>query len=120
MGYGLGNLFTDLESFDPPSTPALEVRVVPIHNFYVKSMVLAAVSSPFSQNPTGLVPQFNGTPMSVSEIGFTPGKKASSVRAFDNVETRKGFSGLYHFGASYNPRKSPSPPLSPAPSGNTT
>jgi porin len=107
MGYALGNLFTDFESFDPPSTPALEIRVVPIHNFYVKSMVLAAVSSPFSQNPTGLVPQFNGTPMSVSEIGFTPGKEASSERAFDNVEGRKGYSGLYQFGASYNPGNFP-------------
>jgi porin len=43
--------------------------------------------------------------VSVSEIGFTPGKKASSVRAFDNIETRKGYSGLYQFGVSYNPRK---------------
>src|SRR6266478_5735963 len=103
MGYALGNLFTDFESFDPPSTPAMEIRVVPIPHFYVKSMVMAAVRSPFSQNPTGLVPQFNGTPVSASEIGFTPGKKASSVRAFDNVETRKGYSGLYQFGASYNP-----------------
>src|SRR5258705_738053 len=118
MGYALGNLFTDFESFDPPSTPALEVRVVPIHNFYVKLMVLAAVSSPFSQNPTGLVPQFNGTPMSVSEIGFTPGKKASSVRAFDNVETRKGYSGLYQFGASYNPAKFTSPTTATPQSGN--
>src|ERR1700737_4864726 len=109
MGYALGNLFTDFESFDPPSTPAMEVRVVPIRNLYVKSMVLAAVRSPFSQNPTGLVPQFNGTPMSVSEIGFTPGKEASSVRAFDNVENRKGYSGLYQFGASYNPGKFTSP-----------
>jgi hypothetical protein len=25
-GYALGNLFTDFESFDPPSTPAMEVR----------------------------------------------------------------------------------------------
>jgi len=118
MGYALGNLFTDLESFDPPSTPALEVRVAPIHNLYVKSMVLAAVRSPFSQNPTGLVPQFNGTPMSVSEIGFTPGKKASFVRAFDNVETRKGYSGLYQFGASYNPGKFTSPPNATPRSGN--
>jgi porin len=118
LGYALGNLFTTLESFDPPSTPGMEIRVVPLHNLYVKSMVLAAVSSPFSQNPTGLVPQFNGIPMSVSEIGFTPGKNASSVRAFDNVETRKGYSGLYQFGASYNPGKFTSP-TSPAPrSGN--
>ncbi len=118
MGYALGNLFTTFESFDPPSTPALEIRVVPVHNLYVKSMVLAAVRSPFSQNPTGLVPQFNGTPMSVSEIGFTPGKKASSVRAFDNVETRKGYSGLYQFGASYNPGKFTSPTSATPRSGN--
>jgi carbohydrate-selective porin OprB len=50
-----------------------------------------------------LVPQFHGGTVIASEIGFTPGKKASSVRAFDNVETRKGYSGLYQFGASYNP-----------------
>jgi porin len=103
MGYALGNLFTTLEMFDPPSTPAMELRIVPIHNLYVKSMVMAAVSSPFSQNPTGLVPQFNGVPVSVSEIGFTPGKNATSVRAFDTGESRKGYSGLYQFGASYNP-----------------
>jgi porin len=105
MGYALGNLFTTLESFDPPSTPAMEVRVVPVHHFYVKSMAFAAVRSPFSQNLTGLVPQFNGTPGTVSEIGLTPGKKASSVRAFDTVDSRKGYSGLYQFGASYNPAK---------------
>jgi len=103
MGYALGNLFTDFESFDPPSTPAVEVRVVPIHNLYVKSMVEAEDRDPFAHNPTGLVPQFHGVPVSISEIGFTPGQKASAVRAFDNVESRKGYSGLYQFGASYNP-----------------
>jgi porin len=103
MGYALGNLFTDFESFDPPSTPAAEVRVVPLEYLYVKSMVIAEDRDPFSHNPTGLVPQFHGGTVIVSEIGFTPGKKASSVRAFDNVEARKGYSGLYQFGASYNP-----------------
>jgi porin len=105
MGYALGNLSTTNESFDPPSTPAFQLRVVPVRDLYVKSMVMAAVQSPFSQNPTGLVPQFNGTPVSASEIGFTPGKKASSVRASDTVTSRKGYSGLYQFGASYNPGK---------------
>jgi len=105
MGYALGNLFTNFESFDPPSTPAMEVRVVPLPHFYLKSMVEAEDRNPFAHNPTGLVPQFRGVPVSVSEIGFTPGQKASSVRAFDNVDTRKGYSGLYQFGASYNPAK---------------
>ena len=118
MGYALGNLFTTRESFDPPSTPAMEIRVIPVHNLYVKSMVAAAVGLPFAQNPTGLVPQFNGIPLSTSEIGFTPGRNASSVRAFDNVEGRRGYSGLYQFGASYNPGRF-WPPASATPrSGN--
>jgi porin len=56
--------------------------------------------------------------VSVSEIGFTPGKKASAVRAFDNVESRKGYSGLYQFGASYNPGKFTSPASAIPRSGN--
>jgi hypothetical protein len=96
----------------------MEIRVVPIDNIYVKSMVLAGDPSPFSHNPTGLVPQFRGNPVSVSEIGFTPGKKASSVRAFDDVEGRKGYSGLYQFGASYNPGKFASPTNTTPQSGN--
>jgi porin len=118
MGYALGNLFTTRESFDPPSTPAMEIRVIPVHNLYVKSMVAAAVGLPFAQNPTGLVPQFNGIPLSTSEIGFTPGRNASSVRAFDNVQGRRGYSGLYQFGASYNPGRFPSPTSATPRSGN--
>jgi porin len=105
LGYALGNLSNTLESYDPPSTPAAEVRVVPIRWLYLKSMVLAASLSPFSSNPTGLVPQFHGTPMSVSEVGFSPGKAASSVQASGNVKSRKGYSGLYQFGAAYNPAR---------------
>jgi porin len=76
MGYALGNLFTDFESFDPPSTPALEVRVVPIQNLYLKSMVEAEDREPFAHNPTGLVPQFRGEPVSISEIsGSLPARK---------------------------------------------
>ena len=105
MRYAPGNLLTDYESFDPPSTSALEVRVVPIHHFYVKSMVEAEDRDPFAHNPTGFVPQFRGVPVSVSEIGFTPGRKVTSIRAFNDVESRKGYSGLYPFGASYNPGK---------------
>jgi hypothetical protein len=82
MGYALNNLFDTYESFDPPSTPAAEVRVVPVRHTYVKSMVAAGDPAPFSHNQTGLVPTFRGSPVSVSEIGFTPGKKASSLRAF--------------------------------------
>ena len=105
IGGALDNLSNTFETFDPPSTPALEIHVVPIHDVYVKSMVLSQDRLPFSNNPTGLVPYFHGPPVSVSEIGFTPGKKASSMVPTDNATTRKGYSGLYQFGASYNPGK---------------
>src|SRR6516164_3325854 len=103
MGYALGNLFTTFEVFDPPSTPAAEIRVVPMDRLYVKSLVLSGDPTPFANNPTGFVPQFHGHPVTVAEIGFTPGKNATTVRAFDSVEGRKGYSGLYQLGASYNP-----------------
>jgi porin len=48
MGYALGNLFTTFESFDPFSTPAMEIRLIPIDNLYVKSMVFSQDRSPFS------------------------------------------------------------------------
>jgi porin len=99
MGYALGNLFTDYESFDPPSTPALEVRVVPVHNLYVKSMVESEDREPFSHNPTGLVPQFRGVPVSISEIGYTPGKKATGARA-SNIPPLAPEPGLYWAGSS--------------------
>jgi carbohydrate-selective porin OprB len=74
-----------------------------MHHVYVKSMVMAGDPVPFSHNPTGFVPQFHGTAVSVAEAGFTPGKNATSVRAFDTVASRSGYSGLYQIGASYNP-----------------
>jgi hypothetical protein len=118
MGYALGNLFTTFESFDPFSTPAMEIRVIPVDNLYVKSMVFSQDRSPFSNNPTGLVPQFHGAPVICSEIGVTLGQKASSVKAFDNIESRKGYSGLYAIGAVYNPGEFTTP-ASPTPqSGN--
>jgi hypothetical protein len=96
----------------------MEVRVVPVRHLYVKSMVEAEDRNPFAHNPTGLVPQFRGVPVSVSEIGFAPGKMATSVRAFDTVESRKGYSGLYQFGASYNPGKFTTPSSTVPRSGN--
>lgn len=118
MGYAMGNLSTDFESFDPPSTPAIEIRIVPVHFFYLKSMVEAEDREPFAHNSTGLVPRFRGGPVSVFEIGFTPWKNPASIRAYDNVDSRKGYSGLYQFGASYNPGKFAAPASSAPRSGN--
>jgi len=69
-GYALGICPTTAESFVPPSTPALEVRTVPSHNFYVKSMVLAAVTLLFHKTqPVSSAVQWHSS--GVSEIGLT-------------------------------------------------
>ena len=117
MGYALGNLSTTFETANPFATPAAEIRIVPIDYLYLKSMVMAGDPSPLTSNPTGLVPTFRGNPVVVSEIGFTPGRNATSGTD-DNVESRKGYSGLYQFGVAYNPGDFTAP-LSPTPvSGN--
>jgi len=104
LQYGFGNLSAaTYESFDPPSTPAAELRVIPVAHFYVKSMVFAADRAPYTHNPTGFVPDFRGAASSASEIGYSPGTKASAVRAQDSIEARKGYAGLYQLGAIYNP-----------------
>jgi porin len=119
LQYALPNLFSTVyESFDPPSTPGAEVRIIPRPHFYVKSMVFASIRNPYSVNPTGLVPQFHGDASSASEIGYSPGKDASAVRSQDNVEARKGYSGLYQLGGVYNPGKFTSTSSSTPVSGN--
>jgi porin len=105
LGYAMGNLSATSETYDPPSTPAFEVRTIPVRYLYVKSMVFAADRFPYTHNPTGFVPQFRGAAMPVAEVGFTPTAKANEVRAQDNVESRRGYSGLYQLGAAYNPGK---------------
>ncbi len=105
LGYALGNLNATYETFDPPSTPAAELRVIPLKHLYVKSMVYAADRIPYAHNKTGLVPQFRGAASNVSEIGWSPGQPATAVRAFDTVAQRKGYTGLYQLGSAYNPGK---------------
>ena len=118
LGYALGNLNSTFESFDPPSTPAAELRVLPYKHIYVKSMVFAADRFPFAHNPTGFVPQFRGAASNVSEIGWAPGQSASNVRAFDTIPQRRGYAGLYQFGSSFNPGKFQATGPAPIVSGN--
>ena len=118
LGYALGNLGSTYESFDPPSTPAAELRVIPRSHVYLKSMVFAADRFPYMHNATGFVPQFQGAASSVSEIGWTPGQAASGVRAFDTIDQRQGYSGLYQLGGSFNPGKFETSGRVPVVSGN--
>jgi hypothetical protein len=96
MGYALGNLF------NPRVVSSYQRRrwksAGTAHLCYVKSMVMAAVASPFHKSP-GLVPQFNGI-VSAGGVGFTRGENARRrCKTFaDDEEGRKGY-WRYQFGA---------------------
>jgi porin len=99
LGYALGNLFgTTYESFDPASTPAAEMRIVPNKHLYVKSAVLAGNRNPYADDTTGFGFVRKDSPVVVSEIGYltdSPNLNASS-------RSQKIYPGKYKFGASYN------------------
>ena len=105
LGHALANLSATYETFDPPATPAAEMRVIPLNHLYVKSMVYAADRIPFAHNPTGFVPQFRGAVSTASEIGWSPGRSATGVRPTDTIKQREGYAGLYQMGGVYNPGK---------------
>jgi Thiamine pyrophosphate enzyme, C-terminal TPP binding domain/Carbohydrate-selective porin, OprB family len=63
MGYALGNLFTTFESFDPFSTPAMEIRVVPFDEIQALSAdLLAAIAAQRKLLPDEAA-KLNGTPI---------------------------------------------------------
>ena len=117
--YAFGNLnSTTFETFDPPSTPAAELRVLPTQNMYVKGMVFSDDRAQYSHNPTGFVPDFHGSAGSAYEIGYGRHRQLSAVHPQDTLETRKGYSKLYQVGAVLNPGKFTSTASAQPVSGN--
>jgi porin len=98
LGYALGNLGTDYESFDPASTPAAEVMVVPNKHLYVKSAILAGNRNPYADDVTGFSFNIKNSPVVVSEIGYLTG--SSDLNS--SSPTRKTYPGKYKVGSSYN------------------
>src|SRR5215472_2325712 len=96
MGYALGNLFgSTFETFDPASTPAAEIRLVPSQHFYVKSAIFSGNRNPYGDDPIGLHFKFKDTPVIASETGVLFGQEGDS--------TRRNYPGSYKFGAVINP-----------------
>jgi porin len=99
LGYAFGNLFsTSYESFDPASTPAAEVSVLPDKHLYVKSAVLAGNRNPYSDDPTGFGFVIKDSPVVVSEVGYLT--SSADLNAFSLI--RRVYPGKYKVGSSYN------------------
>src|SRR5580658_1120773 len=71
LGYALGNLHSaDYETFDPASTPAAEVRVVPSKHFYVRSAVFSGNRNPYQDDVNGVHFRFRDNPSIATEAGY--------------------------------------------------
>ncbi len=104
LDYAFGNLFsTTYESFDPASTPAAEIRVVPWRTFYIKSAVLSGNRNPYQQDTNGFHFAIRNSPDFVFETGFTRDMADASGRPAH--PDRKSYPGNYKFGAAYNAGK---------------
>ena len=96
LGYAIGNLFpADYESFDPASTPAAEIRILPSGHFYWKGAIFSGNRNPYRDDTNGFHLRFKDSPVVATEIGY-------------NVEPTsspgvKSWPGTYKLGATVNP-----------------
>lgn len=96
LGYAIGNLFpADYESFDPASTPAAEIRIVPSRHFYWKGAVFSGNRNPYQDDTNGFHFRFKDSPVVATEVGYN----------FEPTSSPgvKSWPGTYKFGATINP-----------------
>lgn len=95
LGYALGNLHAaDYETYDPASTPAAEVRVVPIKNLQLKAAIFSGNRNAYGDDLNGVHLRFRDNPSLATEARYLvdPGYSV----------TRKTYPGSYSFGATSN------------------
>jgi len=96
LGYAIGNLFpADYESFDPASTPAAEIRIVPSRHFYWKGAIFSGNRNPYRDDTNGFHFRFKDSPVVATEIGYN----------FEPTTSPgvKSWPGTYKLGATINP-----------------
>jgi carbohydrate-selective porin OprB len=96
LGYAIGNLFpADYESFDPASTPAAEIRIVPSSHFYWKGAIFSGNRNPYRDDTNGFHLRFKDSPVVATEVGYNFEPASSSGV--------KSWPGTYKLGATINP-----------------
>lgn len=109
MGYAFGNLFgTVYESYDPPSTPAADVKIAPTKNIYLKTAILSGNRDPFNQDTTGFHFAIKDSPVWASEAGYLvnpPSDSVSAASPLEPVSYKSNLPGIYKFGSAYNAGK---------------
>lgn len=95
LGYALGNLHAaDYETYDPASTPAAELRLVPIKNLQLRTAVFSGNRNAYGDDLNGVHLRFRDNPSLAAEARYLVDPTYSEIR--------KTYPGSYAFGATSN------------------
>ena len=112
LDYAFGNLFSAYESFDPASGPAVDIKIAPVKQVYLRSAYMSGNRNPYGYNPTGIPFTWKDSGLILNELGILvdqpsfAGQRAAKVAGGTGraPEPRKKFyPGLYKLGLVNNP-----------------
>jgi carbohydrate-selective porin OprB len=121
LDYAMGNLFSSYESFDPASGPAVDVRIAPVQQVYLRSAYMSGNRNPYGYNATGVPFTWKNSGLIINEVGFLydqptfAGQRkahpAGGTNQYKDQPKPKYYPGLYKFGLMNNPGRDafPSP-----------
>ncbi len=112
LDYAFGNLFSAYESFDPASGPAVDIKIAPIKQVYLKSAYMSGNRNPYGYNATGVPFTWQNSGLIINEFGFLvdqpsfAGQRAAKVAGATGgpkAPKTKFYPGLYKLGLVNNP-----------------
>ena len=112
LDYAMGNLFSAYESFDPASGPAVDIKIAPVKQVYLRSAYMSGNRNPYGYNATGVPFTWKNSGLIINELGFQVnqpsfyGQRAAKVPGGTTGGTpppKKLYPGLYKLGLINNP-----------------
>lgn len=112
LDYALGNLFSAYESFDPASGPAVDIKIAPVKQVYLRSAYMSGNRNPYGYNATGVPFTWKNSGLIINELGFMVqqlsfyGQRAAKSPGGAPATTsspKKLYPGLYKIGLVNNP-----------------
>jgi porin len=111
LDYALGNLFSAYESFDPASGPAVDIKIAPMQQVYLRSAYMSGNRNPYGYNATGVPFTWKNSGLIINELGFLVdqpsfyGQRAAKQpgTAGTTPARTKFYPGLYKLGLVNNP-----------------
>lgn len=117
LDYAFGNLFSAYESFDPASGPAVDVKIAPVQQVYLRTAYMSGNHNPYGINETGVPFTWHNSGLIINELGYLVdqpsfyGQRAAQAPGAPKAKPAKTkfYPGLYKFGLVNNPGRNAFP-----------